>query len=101
MIEQKEKLESLAKQAVDEGTLPRIRVRDFIGRYGAPFDTRCPVCQHPVLGDEMSAITPAETIGFLVLHVSCFHAWQMGVPAEAEQLLLEQSRRRRSASRAR
>ena len=82
MIEPRSDLELLATRAVDIGSLPSMRVREFAGRYGAAANVRCPVCLRLVAGEEMTANVAVGTAGLLTMHVSCFDAWQMVVPAE-------------------
>ena len=83
MIEPRQDLELLAQHAVDVGALPRARVNPFVGRFGPLREERCPVCLHTMLAEEMTATAQSPVQG-ITLHASCFNAWQMIVPAEAE-----------------
>lgn len=84
MIESRSSLELLATRAVDIGSLPHVRVREFAGHYGAIAGTRCPVCLRAIGDEEMTANAAVGTRGLFTLHVPCFDAWQMVVPAELD-----------------
>lgn len=82
MSADRQRLELLARVAMENGTLARRRVTEFSGRFGAPREATCPVCLLPMAEESMTVSVPAEAGGLLIFHVSCFHAWQMMVPAE-------------------